>query len=460
MKTLSLSFFLLAFPLFILCQNLSGLWSGQLRNDSTQRIQNFEMGLSEYRGKITGYTYTTFIENDTFYYSVKRITAERKDGFLVVEDEKMVGNNFPEKKAKHVKQTTTFPLINDSTIDFTNGRWSTNQTKKYYSIGGSAQVKEQEDEKESDLLTHLQEMNVKTNIAVIKKKKDEPLVKNNPPEKKPIKKKEFSSGPSQVNNNVVAENKNSDVTKSTVSQPTKTGSEITNSSTDKTTKPVTIENKKEEVVLKKNNDVKEISSPPIITKSPSTVAIKNETPKNTTVNADNNAVKKQEASTQIVTQKQPAQQPIIAKTETPKKDIAQNVPLTQTKPATETVKELPATVAIRKSEISQDIYFKGDSLVLSLYDNGIVDGDTVSVFLNGENIISKQKLKEAATKKTIYITPSSPDSLQLVLFAENLGTIPPNTGLLTIRDGENLYQVRFSADLSKNASILLRRKKE
>jgi hypothetical protein len=68
-------------------------------------------------------------------------------------------------------------------------------------------------------------------------------------------------------------------------------------------------------------------------------------------------------------------------------------------------------------------------------------------------------LKEAATKKTIYI-PSNTDSVQLVLFAENLGTIPPNTGLLTVRDGDDVYQVRFSADLQKNASIFLRRKKD
>ena len=68
-------------------------------------------------------------------------------------------------------------------------------------------------------------------------------------------------------------------------------------------------------------------------------------------------------------------------------------------------------------------------------------------------------LKEVATKKTIYISEKS-DSLELVLFADNLGTIPPNTGLLTVRDGDDIYQVRFSADLQKNASIILRRRKD
>src|SRR5215510_9693797 len=179
MKNLYLSLLILAFPFSLLAQNIHGIWSGTLVNDSTHRVQDFELGLSEYRGKITGYTYTTFINNDTFYCSVKRIKAERVGRNLVVEDVEMVWNNFPEKAAKHVKQTTTFPLINDSTIDITKGRWSTNQTKKYYSIGGSAAVREKKDDEESELIAHLQELNVKTDVAVKKeKKKEEPVVSN------------------------------------------------------------------------------------------------------------------------------------------------------------------------------------------------------------------------------------------------------------------------------------------
>src|ERR1044072_436373 len=171
MKTLYLSLLTLAFPFLLLAQNIHGIWSGTLANDSTHRLQDFELGLSEYRGKITGYTYTTFINNDTFYCSLKRIKAERIGGNLVVEDVEMVWNNFPEKAAKGVKQTTTFPLINDSTIDISKGRWNTNQTKRYYSIGGTAAVKEKKDDEESELLTHLPGLKVPTDIAAKKEKK-------------------------------------------------------------------------------------------------------------------------------------------------------------------------------------------------------------------------------------------------------------------------------------------------
>src|ERR1043165_7024170 len=112
MKTLTVYILLGLAPFTVIAQNIHGLWTGTLVNDSTHRVQNFELGLSEYRGKITGYTYTTFIENDTFYYSIKRIKAERKDGKLFITDDEMVGNNFPERAAKHVKQITVFPLVN------------------------------------------------------------------------------------------------------------------------------------------------------------------------------------------------------------------------------------------------------------------------------------------------------------------------------------------------------------
>ncbi|MEI9943841.1 MAG: hypothetical protein WDN26_06420 [Chitinophagaceae bacterium] len=117
-----------------------------------------------------------------------------------------------------------------------------------------------------------------------------------------------------------------------------------------------------------------------------------------------------------------------------------------------------ALIGKRKIAAPQVIIFKSDSLQLSLYDNGEIDGDTVSVLLNGEIILAKQLLKASAIKKTIYIKPGT-DEVTLVLYAENLGKYPPNTGLLVIHDGDDIYQVRFSADLQQNAAIVFKRKK-
>jgi hypothetical protein len=107
---------------------------------------------------------------------------------------------------------------------------------------------------------------------------------------------------------------------------------------------------------------------------------------------------------------------------------------------------------------SETIYFKSDSLSIALYDNGEVDGDTVSVIINDEMFIEKQGLKSSAFRKTFYVPQQDNDSLLVVLYAENLGKYPPNTGLLQIKDGEEIFYVRFKADLDRNAAIVLRRK--
>jgi len=111
----------------------------------------------------------------------------------------------------------------------------------------------------------------------------------------------------------------------------------------------------------------------------------------------------------------------------------------------------------RETEIIRTVLFTSDSVVLSLYDNGEIDGDTVSLVLNGNVIMSKQGLTDKATRKTLAASEIG-DSSKLVLYAENLGRIPPNSGLLILQDGNERYQIRFSGDLQKNSAVILRRR--
>lgn len=110
----------------------------------------------------------------------------------------------------------------------------------------------------------------------------------------------------------------------------------------------------------------------------------------------------------------------------------------------------------RQLEIIDALEVSEDSVTLSLYDNGEIDGDTVSVFLNNELIVSRVGIKASAYKKTIAVPKG--EIIQLTLFAENLGSIPPNTGLLIITTTNERYQVNFSSTLNKSSSIVLKRK--
>ncbi len=118
----------------------------------------------------------------------------------------------------------------------------------------------------------------------------------------------------------------------------------------------------------------------------------------------------------------------------------------------------PTEVVKRETEVVRTVLFRSDSLVLSLYDNGEIDGDTVSLVLNGNIILPKQGLTDKAIRKTISASEIG-DSSKLVLYAENLGRIPPNSGLLILQDGNERYQIRFSGDLQKNAAVILRRRR-
>lgn len=145
--------------------------------------------------------------------------------------------------------------------------------------------------------------------------------------------------------------------------------------------------------------------------------------------------------------------PVVKETAAAKPVVRKNVPAP-------VIENAAVDVAKRSNISEQSLYYQSDSLQITLYDNGEIDGDTVSVLLNGKLIIAKKGLDTKPNSYTVYFDQNTPDSQMLVMYAENLGSIPPNTGLLVVREGKSVYELRFSADLSNNAAIILRRKKD
>ena len=139
-----------------------------------------------------------------------------------------------------------------------------------------------------------------------------------------------------------------------------------------------------------------------------------------------------------------------------KEAIVKKEPETKTAPEVKQ-KQAAADINSRVIETIQSVNYSSDSLVISLYDNGEVDGDTVSVLMNGNVIMPMVGLTTNAVGKTIN-TKDITDSIQIVMYAENLGTLPPNTGLLIVYDGKERYEIRFSGDLKRNAAIVFKKK--
>ncbi|MCW3075007.1 MAG: hypothetical protein JWP69_2076 [Flaviaesturariibacter sp.] len=300
---------------FVNAQDVTGLYTGTVYNDTTKMVQIYELALSEYRGKITGYAYTTFVLDDKNYYGIRRIKAAKRDGKLLIEDDKMLANNFPQAPDKGVKRLTIIPLAGIDTVTTLNGHWQTNRTRQFYSVSGSLDLKKSNDSTNSALIAHLKELNL-------------------------------IGGESDV------------------------------------------------------ADVK---------------------------------IKTREDKTKIKVETKPNVKPI------------------------QPIGAVTTPFAQRQNKMVQAITITADSIELSLYDNGVVDGDIVSVYLNGAPIMPNTKLLEQASKLTIQI-PKADTDYEIKLVAENLGVLPPNTGLLIIQSGENRHRVYFSADLRTNASIIIRKK--
>jgi len=101
---------------------------------------------------------------------------------------------------------------------------------------------------------------------------------------------------------------------------------------------------------------------------------------------------------------------------------------------------------------------ESDSLNIDFYDNGEVDGDSISVFLNDKLIAFNRILTTKSVHFDIPLDPTK-EVNEITMFADNLGSIPPNTALMIVNDGKKRYEVRLTSNLEKSATIKIRKKK-
>ncbi len=122
------------------------------------------------------------------------------------------------------------------------------------------------------------------------------------------------------------------------------------------------------------------------------------------------------------------------------------------RPASEEKKPTDSRFEKRNSDVLKTIEIDNKTFSVDLYDNGEIDGDSISLFFNGRLIISHKRLSDKALSLKLNVDESR-DLNELVMYAENLGTIPPNTALMVVTDGDNRYEVRISSDLQKSGVI-------
>lgn len=101
-----------------------------------------------------------------------------------------------------------------------------------------------------------------------------------------------------------------------------------------------------------------------------------------------------------------------------------------------------------------EISVSSENIQINLRDHGRVDGDIVSIYLNGEAVVSKYLLTYRNKTFDITLDPTKPNDL--FLYAHNLGTSPPNTVAIEIKDGRNSEKIILNSDMKKCEAVLIK----
>jgi hypothetical protein len=108
----------------------------------------------------------------------------------------------------------------------------------------------------------------------------------------------------------------------------------------------------------------------------------------------------------------------------------------------------------RKNVLQTVIPITAKTIELRFYDNAQVDGDSIALFLNGRLLFKNIRLTEEAYTIKINAADLQADN-ELVMVAENLGSIPPNTSFMVAIVGDKRYEARLFANEQSSAMIRL-----
>lgn len=107
----------------------------------------------------------------------------------------------------------------------------------------------------------------------------------------------------------------------------------------------------------------------------------------------------------------------------------------------------------RKLNYVDELAVNSEKISINIWDHKRKDGDIVSIYLNGEAVISKYSLEYYKKKIELTLDPSKPNDL--FLYANNLGKYPPNTVSIEIVDGESSENIVLNSDLKSCEAVLI-----
>ena len=199
---------------------------------------------------------------------------------------------------------------------------------------------------------------------------------------------------------------------------------------------------------KKNPPTTTRSSSPPSKKDPVTAAAPKKTTAPTTTVTRKPAIPKPVAKAPVTSKPKKENSPATVTTTARKPDTVQKI-----NPKPKVFPPPPAPLTNRTNPVVKKFDVDIGTIKVELYDNGQIDGDTVSIYHNNKLILSRVRLSEKAISFNIAIDEASPHH-ELIMVANNLGSIPPNTSLMYVTAGAKRYEVFISSTEKQNAKIV------
>lgn len=120
---------------------------------------------------------------------------------------------------------------------------------------------------------------------------------------------------------------------------------------------------------------------------------------------------------------------------------------------------VPVKTRARENDLVKTLTVTSNEITVKLYDNGEIDDDTITVYMDEQVVLSKKRLSASPLTLTLKMDDDNTEHV-LIMVAENLGRIPPNTSLMIVNDGDKRHEVRITSTEQKNAMVRFRYQKD
>ena len=124
----------------------------------------------------------------------------------------------------------------------------------------------------------------------------------------------------------------------------------------------------------------------------------------------------------------------------------------------DTVVAIPDVLLKRENVLTQTFIVDSEDATVEFFDNGQIDGDTISVYHNNVRVVNSKRLTYAPITMKAHIEKGKAN-YDFIVVAENLGAVPPNTALVVISSGTKHYEINIASDEQRNAKIVLQYQK-